>query len=79
MKEKLEPAMIDGTEFSFYDGGGCVVASVFGKLCGTGDYVGIFNSRKEAVQNLKKANIIKIDDNNLKIENLIALDEKQFI
>tara|TARA_Y100000034_G_scaffold97932_1_gene119750 strand:- start:51 stop:296 length:246 start_codon:yes stop_codon:yes gene_type:complete len=78
MIKDLKSEVINGVEFYFLDAGGAIVVTAFGTYSGRGDYVGTFNSKDEAMRNLKAATIKKTGKNSFQINNLKSIDEKQF-
>tara|TARA_Y100000310_G_scaffold339160_1_gene430993 strand:- start:2245 stop:2490 length:246 start_codon:yes stop_codon:yes gene_type:complete len=74
----LKKEMISGSDFYFVDMGD-VVTVWFGNPNTDGDFVGAFNSKEEALKNLRKARIKHFVDGSIKIEGLKAIREDQFV
>jgi len=77
--KKLKSETIQGVTFSFKKSpGDGVVASFGGSMGRFGDFVGLFNDKKEAIKCLKKSTIKKNGKGSITISNLKSIDMKKY-
>lgn len=77
--KKLKTEKIQGVNFYFQESrGDGVIVTLGGYMNQYGDFVGLFNTKTDAILNLKNAKITKVGNDTISVDNLKSIDIEKY-